>query len=238
MFGLLFDLWTWLWKKSERRILIIGIDNVGKTETLESLKRIYLKKMLISERQPTVGLNLARIPISSNVEATVWDVGGQSLLRSLWKAYYKESDAILYVIDATDRERLNESLTCLHELVIDDVWLSVKRSIPILVMANKSELEGLAMTIGEIQSAVEEFSEDKPLLIRDKIHILKESVNQVSDNITQAKKPYIETVWPTSAKQDIGIQVSIARLANLWRMGVCDLPPETIDEAPVEVQDL
>ena len=37
---------------------------------------------------------------------TMWDVGGQDKLRPLWRHYYQNSDAIIYVVDSNDRQRL------------------------------------------------------------------------------------------------------------------------------------
>jgi ADP-ribosylation factor protein 1 len=36
----------------------------------------------------------------------VWDVGGQEKLRPLWKMYLSNSDALIYVVDSLDRERI------------------------------------------------------------------------------------------------------------------------------------
>ena len=39
-----------------------------------------------------------------NLEFLVFDVGGK--VRSLWAHYYENLDAIIFVIDSTDRERV------------------------------------------------------------------------------------------------------------------------------------
>lgn len=44
-----------------------------------------------------------------NVSFTVWDVGGQEKLRPLWRHYYSNSSAIIYVVDSNDPQRLAES---------------------------------------------------------------------------------------------------------------------------------
>lgn len=43
-----------------------------------------------------------------NVNFTVWDVGGQSKIRPLWRHYYMNTQALIFVVDSTDRERINE----------------------------------------------------------------------------------------------------------------------------------
>ncbi len=47
------------------------------------------------------------MPIGSDL-FVFWDVGGQVGLRSIWDHYYGEADGLAFVIDATDRERLEE----------------------------------------------------------------------------------------------------------------------------------
>lgn len=44
-----------------------------------------------------------------NVIFTVWDVGGQEKLRPLWRHYFANTDALIYVVDACDRERIGRA---------------------------------------------------------------------------------------------------------------------------------
>ena len=36
----------------------------------------------------------------------IWDVGGQKMLRSYWRNYYEQTDALLWVVDSADVERM------------------------------------------------------------------------------------------------------------------------------------
>jgi ADP-ribosylation factor-like protein 1 len=36
----------------------------------------------------------------------VWDLGGQSSIRPYWRCYYPNTDAIIFVVDSSDIERL------------------------------------------------------------------------------------------------------------------------------------
>ena len=38
----------------------------------------------------------------------VWDVGGQDKIRPLWKHYYEHTDALIWIVDSCDAERLFE----------------------------------------------------------------------------------------------------------------------------------
>lgn len=44
-----------------------------------------------------------------NVVFTVWDVGGQEKLRPLWKHYFNNTDALIFVIDSQDRDRIERA---------------------------------------------------------------------------------------------------------------------------------
>jgi ADP-ribosylation factor related protein 1 len=63
--------------------------------------------MRIDKIPPTVGLNIAKIERRCG-EFTLWDVGGQSVLRKLWDKYYGEADCLIFVIDGADSIRFEE----------------------------------------------------------------------------------------------------------------------------------
>lgn len=52
---------------------------------------------------PTVGLNIENIMYKS-YNMTFWDVGGQAT--KLWKHYFDHIDAVVFVVDTTDEEKL------------------------------------------------------------------------------------------------------------------------------------
>lgn len=41
-----------------------------------------------------------------NIKFQVWDLGGQTSIRPYWRCYYPNTDAILYVVDSSDVDRL------------------------------------------------------------------------------------------------------------------------------------
>ena len=49
------------------------------------------------------------------------DVGGQKTLRSYWKNYFEKTDALLWVVDATDRLRIEDCRDELHNLLLEEV---------------------------------------------------------------------------------------------------------------------
>jgi ADP-ribosylation factor-like protein 1 len=38
----------------------------------------------------------------------VWDLGGQTSIRPYWRCYYPNTDAIIFVVDSCDVDRLGE----------------------------------------------------------------------------------------------------------------------------------
>lgn len=71
-----------------------------------------------------------------NLKLQVWDLGGQTGLRPYWRCYYQDTNAIVYVVDSADRERLDLSRQEL-ELMLQEEEL---RGAPVLILANKQDL--------------------------------------------------------------------------------------------------
>lgn len=79
----------------------------------------------------------------------VWDIGGQSKIRPYWKNYFENTDALIYVIDCSDRKRLTETGNEFSELLMDEKLTDV----PIMIFANKQDLENV-MKVSEIAEAI------------------------------------------------------------------------------------
>ena len=90
-------------RTKEARILVLGLDNAGKTTILKTLSEEDIKNI-----QPTHGFNIKNLA-HEDFKLTVWDVGGQKTLRPYWANYFEGSDALVYVIDSADRKRVQES---------------------------------------------------------------------------------------------------------------------------------
>ena len=77
-----------------------------------------------------------------HISFTVWDVGGQTKIRPLWQHYFQDTDAIIYVVDSADRERVSEAREELESILSDDRV----RSASLLVLSNKVDLPGAQST--------------------------------------------------------------------------------------------
>ena len=74
------------------------------------------------------------------------DLGGQEELQSLWDKYYAECHGIIYLIDSTDSERLEESWQAFDKMIKNDQLVGL----PLLVACNKQDLNK-CMTVPDIK---------------------------------------------------------------------------------------
>ncbi len=85
----------------------------------------------------------------------VWDVGGQEKLRPLWKSYTRRTDGMVFVVDSTEVERMEEAKVELHKIT----RTSENQGVPVLVLANKQDLP-VALPVSDVEKvlAVHELS--------------------------------------------------------------------------------
>eukprot|EP01061_Rhynchopus_euleeides_P013787 TRINITY_DN23961_c0_g1_i1.p1 TRINITY_DN23961_c0_g1~~TRINITY_DN23961_c0_g1_i1.p1 ORF type:complete len:181 (+),score=24.71 TRINITY_DN23961_c0_g1_i1:526-1068(+) len=131
--GLLISkVWSGLFGSKDYKIVIIGLNNAGKTTILYSL---HLGEVVVT--QPTIGSNVEEIT-HKNINLVCWDLGGQESLRPDWGLYYTDTQAVVMVVDSADSERLpvvKEEL--FHMLEHPDL-----KTARILVYANKQDVAG------------------------------------------------------------------------------------------------
>ncbi|QDS76202.1 ADP-ribosylation factor, Arf Arf6 [Venturia effusa] len=116
----------------EMRLLMLGLDAAGKTTILYNLK---LEQDVTTI--PTVGFNVETVTYK-NTKFNVWDVGGQDKIRPLWRHYFSGTQGLVFVIDSSDRDRLDEARTELARIIQDR---EMKDAL-LLVFANKQDVPG------------------------------------------------------------------------------------------------
>jgi ADP-ribosylation factor-like protein 1 len=163
----------------EVRILILGLDNAGKTTILYRLQNESDEAV---QTIPTIGFNVETLQYK-NIKVRgelhhrcveillvdplnrlclvrrrsswlmlhshctffdqfqVWDLGGQTSIRPYWRCYYPNTDAIIFVVDSADTERMPVARGELSAMLEED---ELKGAI-LLVFANKQDQKG-AMT--------------------------------------------------------------------------------------------
>ncbi|GKT34352.1 putative multi-domain containing protein [Aduncisulcus paluster] len=126
-------------KEKEMRILILGLDNAGKTTTIKRIKGEDVDKI-----SPTVGFTITSFDFLS-FKLNIWDVGGQRTIRSYWRNYYEKTDGIIWVVDCSDRRRIESCQKEFFELLAAEKLEGAS----LLVLANKQDIAG-AMTPKEV----------------------------------------------------------------------------------------
>lgn len=119
-------------KEKDMRILMVGLDNAGKTTIV---KRINGEDT--SGISPTLGFNIKTMQYKS-YRLNIWDVGGQKTLRSYWRNYYEQTDGLIWVVDSSDLRRLEDCGQELRGLLKEEKLLGAS----LLIFANKQDLKG------------------------------------------------------------------------------------------------
>lgn len=109
---------------------MLGLDASGKTTILYRLAFGDHVKTI-----PTVGFNVETI-CYHKLALLTWDVGGQKKLRQLWQYYLKNTQALVFVVDSADRERLPEAKEELRMLMERPELVGGV----LLVLANKQDM--------------------------------------------------------------------------------------------------
>merc|ERR1711920_223148 len=68
---------------------------------------------------PTIGFNVETVEYR-NINFTVWDVGGQQKIRKLWRHYYQGTQGLIFVVDSSDRDRIEDAREELSQMLSED----------------------------------------------------------------------------------------------------------------------
>uniref|UniRef100_A0A6I8NAE1 ARF like GTPase 5B n=1 Tax=Ornithorhynchus anatinus TaxID=9258 RepID=A0A6I8NAE1_ORNAN len=141
--GLLFaKLWS-LFCNQEHKVIVVGLDNAGKTTILYQ----FLMNEVV-HTSPTIGSNVEEIVVK-NTHFLMWDIGGQESLRSSWNTYYSNTEFIILVVDSIDRERLSITREELYRMLAHEDL----RKAAVLIFANKQDMKG-CMSAAEISKSL------------------------------------------------------------------------------------
>lgn len=128
-------------KEHEMRLLMLGLDNAGKTTILKKFNGED-----ISTISPTLGFNIKTLEYQ-DFKLNVWDVGGQSTIRSYWRNYFEKTDGLVWVVDSGDKMRLEDCRRELQLLLLQERLAGAT----LLVFCNKQDLKG-ALSIEEVKN--------------------------------------------------------------------------------------
>jgi GTPase SAR1 family protein len=108
-------------KKARQKVIIIGLDNAGKTAILNKFGgKLGIEDL--ATLTPTKGVDRKNIEMEgSDIDLFVWDMGGQKEYRDRYlkhpEQYFLEIDLLIYVIDIQDAERFAESFEYFEEIL-------------------------------------------------------------------------------------------------------------------------
>jgi len=107
--------------KSAQKIIVIGLDNAGKTAILNKFGgRLGINAL--ANLKPTKGVDRRHIETeNSDLDLFIWDFGGQAQYRSKYlknpEQYFLQVDLLIYVIDLQDSERFPESFEYFEQIL-------------------------------------------------------------------------------------------------------------------------
>eukprot|EP01071_Lankesteria_metandrocarpae_P003884 Lankesteria_metandrocarpae@DN3242_c0_g1_i2.p1 len=158
-------------KQKQMRILMLGLDNAGKTTAVKCFTGEDVHSV-----SPTLGFSIKTLE-HNGYTLNIWDVGGQKTIRCFWRNYFEETDGLIWLVDATDKLRLDDCKTELHNVLQDDRLAGAS----LLVMANKQDIRGAA-TAAEIREVLE----------LDKIAMRNWHINPCSATTGEGLKPAVD----------------------------------------------
>ncbi|XP_045153539.1 ADP-ribosylation factor-like protein 14 [Echinops telfairi] len=120
-------------KVRQAQVLLLGLDSSGKSTLLYTLK---LARGITTI--PTVGFNVEMIELDRHLSLTVWDVGGQKAMRTMWDCYCENIDGLVYVVDCTDLGRLEDSRREFEHILKNEHI----KNVPVVLLANKQDVPG------------------------------------------------------------------------------------------------
>ena len=116
------------------KLVFCGLDYAGKTAMYIRLKT----GEFVTDLKPTLSSTMDTILLDGDdelVRATIIDLGGQESLRDLWGSHLEQSHIIIFVIDAYDSSRFDESKTEFHKRIVP-----MAKKIPCIIVCNKFDL--------------------------------------------------------------------------------------------------
>ncbi|KAJ7017710.1 ADP-ribosylation factor family-domain-containing protein [Mycena alexandri] len=125
-------------------IVMIGLDDAGKTSLVNRFKR---RDLPLPATVTTIGTTIKTIRFGRH-RITVLELGGADKIRPLWRRFFWNGHAFIFLVDASAPERFSEAKEELGRM-----WGEISKKHPILILANKMDLKG-AVGLDEVAEAL------------------------------------------------------------------------------------
>ncbi len=124
-------------KKTGQKIIVVGLDNAGKTAILTKFGgRLGIGDL--ASIKPTKGVARKYIK-TSTLDLFIWDFGGQEMLRKKYfknpEKYFLQIDLLIYVIDVQNSERFDQSFDYFNDIL--DMLITLEENPYILIFVHK-----------------------------------------------------------------------------------------------------
>jgi len=132
------------------KIVVLGESGVGKT----SLLFRYVENKFTIATKSTIGSDFLSKEITVDgrpVNLQIWDTAGQERFQGLGTAFYRGADGVCFVFDVT-RKKTFEELAAWKKAFLIQVGHEGNDNFPMIVLANKVDLENREVTKSEVQA--------------------------------------------------------------------------------------
>lgn len=127
-------------QKNKIRILVLGLENSGKTSLVSTFINLFQDHQDTEVvTTPTNGVEIQEMNFK-NFQICFWDVGGSSSNRPYWHNYFDSVSIIMWVIDSSDIDKFEETKNELETILTND---KLNRA-SLIVVANKQDLSNAA----------------------------------------------------------------------------------------------
>ena len=158
--------WAWEWlvylglAQKEATIVLVGLDNAGKTTLLNRLKTGKVRSFTPTQRPQLEEVTVGGLSLKA------WDLGGHEPVRAMWDEYLADTDGIVFLVDSCDSERFEEAKYELQRLLAFEDLADT----PVLILGTKADLLQLSASGPVLVAAL---GLDQPSSRRAQVHLAR-----------------------------------------------------------------